>query len=80
MLALRCRGCGQQIGVTREDRFWGSYCNIVCASIPAPSQQEDRDCIVDLLERLGTPQVEIAEELNLSRQRVYQIITRRRAA
>lgn len=76
---VRCGGCGTLLGITHSSRLSGTiYCaDGICESEPKVDANEERNDIAVELFRLGLDQIAIAMELELTRQRVNQILQAR---
>lgn len=73
MLAVRCRGCTRQLGVA-TDVHNGVYCEPRCTTLPPASANDARDDLIVLLNGIGHDRQSIAEEFQLTKQRVSQIV------
>lgn len=70
---VRCRGCRRQLGVA-TDVHNGVYCDPVCTLLPPASANDARDDLIVLLALGGTDRQAIADEFDLTKQRVSQVI------
>lgn len=75
MIAVRCRGCGRQIGAA-TDVHNGVYCCEVCSFFEPMSPMAARDDIIVLLDRLDVSRDVLASEFDITKQRVSQIVSR----
>ena len=75
MNAVRCRGCGRQLGVA-TDVHNGVWCDEVCALFEPASPVSARDDAIVLLDRLGVDRETLATEFDITKQRVSQIVQR----
>lgn len=73
MLPVRCRGCRRRLGVA-TDVHNGVYCAEVCTVLPPASANDARDDLIVLLDRIGHDRQSVAEEFQLTKQRVSQIV------
>jgi hypothetical protein len=73
VLAVRCRGCRRQVGVA-TDVHNGVYCEPVCTVLPPASANDARDDLIVLLDVFGHDRQSIAEEFQLTKQRVSQVV------
>jgi hypothetical protein len=72
---LRCRGCGQRIGVTTANRSLSVYClEPSCPHLPAANENDTRDAIIVTLSAVKKTPQELAKLFGLTRQRVLQIV------
>lgn len=75
MIAVRCRGCGRQIGAA-TDVHNGVYCDEICSLFEPMSPMAARDDAIVLLDKQGVDRETLAGEFGITKQRVSQIVQR----
>lgn len=76
--AVRCRGCLRSFAVANGPPMHTIFCDVVCASLPAVGQNEERNDLIESLVRLeGWSATQVAVEFDISRQRASQLIKER---
>ena len=77
---VRCRTCSRVLGVARGN-VYTIFCNPVCATDYPVEQEEDRNAYIEYIYRATGRQLPLtyfATAMGLSRQRIFDIVKKRR--
>lgn len=73
MVEIRCRACHRYLGVGPAD--YRIYCDDSCAVDYPASLAEDRDSLIEaVFQATSRPKTFLAEDFEISRQRIEQIL------